>query len=100
MLFAIKNHWFYSFLLLVVFVFGAIALRDQLGLVWSLDYQPQLLQYLLLGMGVMAVSDGGLYGLFLWTFGAGYRRRYRALVEFFRPQGLLAIVMGSLLAGG
>jgi membrane protease YdiL (CAAX protease family) len=100
MLFAIKNHWLYSFLLLVILVWVAVALRDRLGVIWSLDYQPQFLPCLLAGMVLIAVSDAGLHGLFVWLFGERYRWRYRALVEYFRPQGWLAIIMGSLLAGG
>src|SRR5262249_33968407 len=86
-----------TLLLLVLFIAVAIYLRDVFGLTWRYDLAPI---DLLLAAIVMAASDVLLHGLLAWTAGATYLSRFRALVEYFRPQHAPAIVAGGLLAGG
>src|SRR5262245_62914973 len=100
MLFAIKNYFGPTLALLGIFVLAGLRLEAALGLVWSWDVSPAALRDLLIGAAVMAASDGALHGLLLLVFGEPYRSRYRALVEYFRPQWAPQIVAGGLLAGG
>jgi len=100
MLFAVKNRLLPTLLLLLVFIAGAVTARSTLGLEWNWQVQSGFVTDLLLGALVMGSSDGLLHGLLLVTLGESYRRCYRALVEFFRPQHLPQIIAGGLLAGG
>jgi membrane protease YdiL (CAAX protease family) len=100
MLFAVKNRLGPTLLLLAVFVAGSLTLRHVLGLDWRWEWRPELGGELLLGIAALALSDGALHGLFALTLGSWYRRRYRALVEYFRPQGAWEIFAAGLLAGG
>jgi membrane protease YdiL (CAAX protease family) len=97
MLFAVKNCFAATLLLLILFVVGAVAARMVLALHWDLEFRPTAL---LLGMIALATSDGFGHGLLTLVLGDRYRRHYRALVEFFRPQGVREILAGGLLAGG
>jgi len=100
MLFAIKNRLVPTLLLLVLFVALAFGLRDWLGLDWRLGWHARLLIDLLLGALVLGGSDAGGHLLLALTLGDAYWSRYRALVNFFRPQHLPQIIAGGLLAGG
>jgi len=100
MLFAVKNRFWPSLVLLMAATLGALCARQVLGLAGGWQWQPRFLSDLLLGMVVLAASDAGLHGLFLGTLKERYRSRYRALAEYFRPQGVPAIIAGGLLAGG
>lgn len=100
MLFAVKNRLLPTVLLLAVLVAGANWARGVLGLVWRLELRPGLLGELLLGAGALALSDGLMHTLLRLTLGERYRSRYRALVQYFRPQGGAEIIAAGLLAGG
>jgi membrane protease YdiL (CAAX protease family) len=100
MLFAVKNRLVPTLAVLAVFVAGALAARQALGLDWRLEVGSEQLRDLLLGTGALAVSDGGLHGLFVVLLGGWYLPRYRALVEFFRRQGPAEIAAAGLLAAG
>jgi membrane protease YdiL (CAAX protease family) len=100
MLFAVKNRLVPTLLVLAAFVAGSLSLRRALGLDWRWEGQPDLGWYLLLGIAALALSDGALHGLFALALGVWYRSRYRALVEYFRPQGVGEIFAAGLLAGG
>jgi membrane protease YdiL (CAAX protease family) len=97
MLFAVKNHFLASLLVLAVFVAGGWFGRAALGLEWDLAFRPAYLGW---GIAALAASDGLLHGLLVLGFGPRYRNCYRTLVEFFRPQGVPEILAGCLLAGG
>jgi hypothetical protein len=99
-LFAIKNRFTPALLLLVLFVVGALLARQALGLRWRLELYPGLLGQLVMVMGVIAASDALLHGGLWLALRERYLLDYRALVEYFRPQGAREIVAGSLLAGG
>ncbi|MBY0527012.1 MAG: CPBP family intramembrane metalloprotease [Gemmataceae bacterium] len=100
MLFAIKNRLWPSLALLIVFVTGASWARNVLGLSWDLDWLPGFEFSLLLSTIALISSDGGVHGLLALALGEPYRRRYRALAEFFLPQRWPQILAGGLLAGG
>jgi membrane protease YdiL (CAAX protease family) len=97
MLFAIKRRPGPALALLVVFVAAALAARAALDLTWRWEVRPLSL---LLGAVVLTGSDGLLHGGLTLALGQGYLDRYRALVEYFRPQRWPAIIAGGLLAGG
>jgi membrane protease YdiL (CAAX protease family) len=97
MLLAVKNHFWCTAALLAVFVAGSLAARAALGLVWHMEVP---FGQLLLAIGVMAASDGAGHALLTLSLGESYLSRYRALVEYFRPQGIREILAGGLLAGG
>lgn len=97
MLFAVKRYLGPTLGLLVVFVVAAPVAKEALGLAWRWECPPS---DLLLGAAALVASDGLLHGGFTLLFGGAYARRYRALVEFFRPQRVPQIVAGGLLAGG
>lgn len=97
MLFAVKNRLLPTLLVLTILVVAALAAREALGLRWNFDLRTG---ELLSAVIVLAGSDALLHGIMLLTLGERYRSRYRALVDFFRPQGVREIVAGSLLAGG
>ena len=71
MLFAIKNRLGPTLLLLIVFVFAAIWLRNWLGLTWSFDFQAPQWRELVLAIAVMAASDGLLHEALLLVFDDG-----------------------------
>jgi membrane protease YdiL (CAAX protease family) len=100
MLFAVKNHVAASLLLLLVLVVGAWPGHDLLGIDWRWELGSSEAGQLAAAVGLIALSDGGGHGLLALIFGQSYLARYRALVEFFAPQGLAARLAGSLLAGG
>jgi membrane protease YdiL (CAAX protease family) len=100
MLFAVKNRLGPTMLVLLAFVAGSLALRHALGLDWQWQWRPVLAWDLLLGIAALSLSDGVLHGLFVLMLGGWYRSRYRALVEYFRPQGMGEIFAAGLLAGG
>ena len=97
MLFALKRSPGPALLLLVVFVVAALAGKSALDLTWRREIGPQALG---LGILALAASDGLLHGLLTLVLHQRYVSRYRALVEYFRPQGVAAILAGGLLAGG
>jgi hypothetical protein len=99
-LFSIKNRFVPALLLLLLFVAGALLARHALGLRWRLELYPGLFGQLMLVMGVLAASDALLHGGLWLALRERYLVDYRALVEYFRPQGAREIVAGSLLAGG
>src|SRR5262249_14274177 len=74
--------------------------RAALGLKWNWELRSELVTALLLAGLAMAASDGCLHALLLLVLGESYRRCYRALAEFFRPQRVPQIIAGGLLAGG
>jgi membrane protease YdiL (CAAX protease family) len=98
MLFAVKNRFWPSLLLLGVLVAAFIAVRYPEGLPFSV--RPDLLVSLVGGIVLMAGSDGLLHVLFWFLLGRAYRNCYAAFVEYFRPQGVREIIAGGLLAGG
>lgn len=100
MLFAVKNRLGPTLALLVVFVAAAFGARSALGLEWNWEWSAAVPRDLLLAGLALAASDGGVHGLLWLLVGAPYRRRYRALAEYFRPQRLPEISAGGLLAGG
>lgn len=100
MLFAIKNSLLPTLALLGIFMLAGLRLEKVLGLSWSWDFSLTTLRDLLIGAFVMAASDGALHALLVLFLGEAYLSRYRALVEYFRPQQAPQIVAGGLLAGG
>src|SRR5713226_9614526 len=100
MLFAVKNHFLPALVLLAILVAGSIFGHQALGLEWRLELRPSFLRDVTAGAGVLVLSDGLLHGLFVWQLGNIYRNCYRALVEYFRPQGMREIIAAGLLAGG
>jgi membrane protease YdiL (CAAX protease family) len=97
MLFAVKNYFVPTLLLLALFVAAGIAAKEALGLTWRFDIYAR---DLLIGGTAMALSDAAIHFLLVWRGGARYQASYRAMVEYFRPQGTKEIIAGSLLAGG
>lgn len=100
MLFAVKNRVGPALLMLVALVAGALLAREGLGLRWRLELSPSVAWQVPLGLGVVLLSDGLVQNGLWWALGDRYLARYRALAEYFRPQGLLQIAAGALLAGG
>jgi membrane protease YdiL (CAAX protease family) len=99
-LFSIKNRFVPELLLLLLFVAGPLLARHALGLRWRLGVYPGLVAQLVIVMGVLGASDALLHGGLWLALRERYLVDYRALVEYFRPQGAREIVAGGLLAGG
>ena len=53
----------------------------------------------ILAASLLTLSDAGLHVLLSHLAGEPYRRRYRALVHFFRPQSAGRILAAGLLSG-
>lgn len=97
MLFALKRRPGPALALLAVFVLLAIASKAALDLDWRWAVAPEALG---LGILALAASDGLVHGVLTLVLGQRYLLSYRALVDYFRPQGINAILSGGLLAGG
>lgn len=100
MLFAAKNRVGSALALLALFVLAALGGRQALDLPWNLEISARQAEWTLLGIAVVLASDCLVHGGLAAAFGEAYRKRYRAQVEYFRPQRTAQIVAGSLLAGG
>jgi membrane protease YdiL (CAAX protease family) len=99
MLFFIKNKLFPMQILIGVLVLGAIWLRDSLGLRWDLDVSAEMGVYVVLGLGLLFVSDAVIHGLLMLTLRGRYLNCYGALVKYYLPQKFPVIVVAGLLAG-
>jgi len=100
MLFSIKNRLVPTLCLLLATVIGCSALWAVLHLHWRIAPYPGVVRDAALGLGLVLVSDALVHGALTGIFGDQYRRRYRALAAFFRPQGPREIAGGGLLAAG
>jgi hypothetical protein len=98
MLFAVKNRLGLTLLVAALLALTAWGLKETLGLEWRVEPQFTLLVPGLLGAAAIAVSDGVLQGIVWLLWGIRYGRSYRALVEYFRPQGAWLILAGGVLA--
>jgi membrane protease YdiL (CAAX protease family) len=100
MLFSAKNRVGAALALWVALAGAALGARAALGLTWRLHLSPAVVRAAVLGFGAILACDGLVHGALLLLFGERYRTRYRALADYFRPQGPLEIGAGGLLAGG
>lgn len=98
MLFAVKRRADASLVLGVALAAVAVVVGNALGLRWDLDANVRVLVTAGAGLAVLSISDGVVHAVLSRTASDAYRRRYRGLVEFFRPQTRAAIVSGGLLA--
>jgi membrane protease YdiL (CAAX protease family) len=99
MLFSVKNRLLPTLLTLAALAGAALAAKSLLGLRWNLALSPALPFQVALGFGAILLSDGMVHGALSLLGRKGYLDRYRALVEYFRPQGPLEIAAGGLMAG-
>jgi membrane protease YdiL (CAAX protease family) len=98
MLFLLKRRWFPALLGLAVLGLIGFALRAfQSGA--PVELTPYALMLGLAALGIVLCSDGAVHGILLLVWGDEYRRRHRALAGVFQGQTLIAIVIGSLMAG-
>jgi membrane protease YdiL (CAAX protease family) len=100
MLFSIKNRLVPTLCLLLVLVAGCLSARAALHLTWRITPSPSLIRDAALSLSAVIASDVLLQGILTLRWGDRYRARYRALADYFRPQGPLEIGAGALLAGG
>lgn len=100
MLFSIKNRLVPTLGLLLAAVIVCAAMRSALHLHWRLAPYSGMFRDAALGLALVLVSDAVVQGALTLIFGDRYRRRYRALAEFFGPQGPREIGGGALLAAG
>jgi membrane protease YdiL (CAAX protease family) len=97
-LFAVKNRLGPTLLTTALLVAAALALRAAFDLTWRLEPRTELLLPALLAMAAIGASDGLLFGLLRLALGKAYGSRYRALVEFFRPQSAAVVLAAGVLA--
>jgi membrane protease YdiL (CAAX protease family) len=98
MLFLLKRHWFPALIGLAVLSPAGCALRG-FGFGAPIEFS---LHGVILGLAVMGVvlcSDAAIHGILLLFWGDEYRRKHRALCRVFQGQTLIAILIGSLMAG-
>jgi membrane protease YdiL (CAAX protease family) len=100
MLFSIKNHVVPTLVLLALLVAGCLWARAALHLAWRIAPYPGFARDAAIGLGIVLASDALVHGVLSLVGRHRYRASYRALAEFFRPQGPWEIGAGSLLAGG
>ncbi len=98
MLFAVKNRLGPTLLMTALLVAAAVVLRAAFDLTWRLEPRTELLLPALLAVAAVGASDGLLFGLLWLALGKAYGSRYRALVEFFRPQSTAVVLAAGVLA--
>jgi membrane protease YdiL (CAAX protease family) len=99
MLFVVKRTWIGGLAGLMLFAALGLCLRHVLPDVPPVEPSWDNVLRGVAVVGGVLVSDVSLHGLLLLGFGEPYRRRHRELVEVFRGQGLVAILMGAAMAG-
>ncbi len=98
MLFAAKNHLGWTFLAIAALITAAVAFHTIAGLPWKWAASTLAWQVGAIGAVAIAASDGVGHFLLRACFGQSYLHRYRALVEYCRPQRAWHIVASGLLA--
>lgn len=100
MLFAAKNHLSWTFLALGFLLGVSYGLHFALELPWKWSATLEQWQIGALLAAAVAASDGLVHALMRLVFGHWYQSRYRALVEYCRPQRAWHIAASGLLAAG
>lgn len=100
MLFSIKNRLGPTLLLLVWLAGASFLIHLGAGLPWCLAPYPALRRDVALALGIVLASDALVHGGLWLLRGRRYLARFRALAEYFRPQGAAEIAGAGLLAGG
>ncbi len=99
MLFLLKRTWRGALAGFVLLTLLALGLRQLVPSPLPLEFTWDDLANGVLTFAAVLVSDGLIYGLFLLLAAEWYRPRHRELARLFAGQSLLAILLGSLMAG-
>lgn len=97
MLFSVKNRFWPTLATLVGL--AAIGLAGYGSVPWDLAPSVERMLQAALGLAAVLASDALCHGLLALSFRERYLSRYRALAEYFSPQGPKEILAGGLLAG-
>jgi membrane protease YdiL (CAAX protease family) len=98
MLFSYKNHLWPTMVLWVALTSAAIMARFFFDLEWDLVFTPDTVRQVVFGLAVVVASDSLLHGGLWALFRDRYLHYYRALADYFTPQGPAEILAGGLLA--
>jgi membrane protease YdiL (CAAX protease family) len=99
MLFVLKRTWRGALAGFVVLTLLGLALRRFVPDPLPLEFTLADTIWGVAVVGGVLVSDGLIHGLLLLIGRDRYRRKHRELVECFRGQTVVAILLGSLMAG-